>query len=87
MNGEDISTQLGTLSGVSGLLSIVTAILSILFIWVLLQEFKLDVFFRHPRSPKARMFQVVLAIVIGHALARFILDYWEWSVMLRNFVE
>ncbi|MNZ88077.1 hypothetical protein D3C78_1069590 [compost metagenome] len=74
-------------TGMTGLFSIIIVILSIIFVWVVLQEVKWETFFRFPRSPKARMFQVICAIIIGHLLAKFILEYWGYTVLLKSFVE
>ncbi|ALS26052.1 DUF1146 domain-containing protein [Paenibacillus cisolokensis] len=79
--------RIHTLTGMTGLLSIVVVLFSIVLAWTVLQELKLDVFMRRPKGPKARILQVMLAIVLGHAFASFILDYWHWSNMLRGFVE
>ncbi|MWC27229.1 DUF1146 family protein [Paenibacillus sp. MMS18-CY102] len=83
MNMEDIQLSYG----INGLLSIVVVILSILLAWFALQELKLETFFRNPRSPKARLLLLVLATVIGHSFATFILDYVQWTTMLKGFVE
>ncbi|MGO4110659.1 DUF1146 family protein [Paenibacillus sp. YAF4_2] len=80
---SDAQNATGTLA----LFSIVVNLFSIVFVWFILQEIKLDMFFKFPRSPKARMFQVILAVVIGHGFAGFILDYWNWTKLLRYFVE
>lgn len=69
--------------GLTGLFSIVITILSILLAWYLLQELKLDHWFKQPRSPRARVFIAVLAVIIGHLFARFILDYWSWTNVLK----
>ncbi|WP_229724936.1 DUF1146 family protein [Paenibacillus abyssi] len=71
----------------NGLMSIVVTLLSITFAWYVIQEIKLDAFVKRPRSRQARMLQVLLAIVLGHGFASFILDYLQWSSMLRWFVE
>jgi len=83
MNMEDIEMSYA----VNGLLSIVVVLFSIILAWTGLQELKLEAFLRHPRGPKARMLLVVLAVVIGHTFASFILDYFQWTKMLRGFVE
>ncbi|GFN32690.1 DUF1146 family protein [Paenibacillus xylaniclasticus] len=83
MNMEDIELNYA----VNGLLSIVVVLLSIILAWTVLQELKLDAFLRHPRAPKARLLLIVLAVVIGHSFASFILDYFEWTRMLSGFVE
>ncbi|WP_246070752.1 DUF1146 family protein [Paenibacillus kobensis] len=83
MNMEDVEISYAF----NGLLSIVVVLLSIILAWMALQELKLESFLKHPRGPKARMLLVVLAVVIGHSFASFILDYFEWTRMLRAFVE
>ncbi|QJC53814.1 DUF1146 domain-containing protein [Paenibacillus albicereus] len=69
--------------GLVGLFSIVITICSILLAWYLLQELKLDHWFKHPRSPRARVLIAVLAVILGHLFARFILDYWSWTNVLK----
>ncbi|MFF2481305.1 DUF1146 family protein [Paenibacillus sp. NPDC058071] len=87
METDQIWRNIAMTSGMTGLFSIVVTLLCIILVWYILQEIKLDVFFKFPRSPKARLFQVILAIVIGHGLASFVLDYWSWTVLLRGFIE
>ncbi|WP_028608280.1 DUF1146 family protein [Paenibacillus harenae] len=84
---NDLYQNVQNAAGFTGLFSIVTVILSIIFVWFVIQEVKWDTFFRFPRSPKARLFQVIAAIVIGHLLAKFILEYWGYTVLLKSFVE
>ncbi|XEC95337.1 DUF1146 family protein [Paenibacillus tarimensis] len=79
--------SIGTSIGINGLLSIVVTLLSMTFTWYVIQEVKLDVFVKRPRSPQAKMLQVLLTIVLGHGFARFILDYLQWASMLKWFVE
>ncbi len=86
VDGNTISGWQGS-SGMIGLFSIVVVILCIIFVWVVLQEVKWEALFRYPKSTKARMFQVIAAIIIGHLLAKFMLEYWGYTVLLRVFVE
>lgn len=86
-SSERMLSDLQSATATTGLFSIVVTLLSIVFVWYILQEVKLDVFFKFPRSPKARMLQMVIAVVLGHLFAGFILDYWNWSMMLKTFVE
>ncbi|MGU3471543.1 DUF1146 family protein [Paenibacillus sp. D51F] len=79
MNSNQVWSSLGW----NGLFSIVVTIGSILLAWYLLQELKLDTWFKQPRSPRARVLIAVLAVVVGHSFARFILDYWSWTSMLK----
>ncbi|MUT65058.1 DUF1146 family protein [Paenibacillus sp. NEAU-GSW1] len=87
MNTDQWANDIAMTTGVTGLFSIVVTLVSIVFVWFLLQEVKMDTFFKFPRNTKAKMLQVVIAVVLGHWFAKFILDYWSWSVMLRSFVE
>lgn len=73
--------------GVAGLFAIVVTLLCIILVWVLLQDVKWDRLFRFPRGAKSRMFQVIVAVIIGHLLAQFFLQYWDYTVMLKSLVE
>ncbi|WP_169084524.1 DUF1146 domain-containing protein [Paenibacillus sp. PL91] len=84
---NELYNDMQTYTGMTGLFSIVIVILSIIFVWFVLQEVKWETFFRFPRSPKARLFQVIVAIIMGHLLAKFILEYWGYTVLLKSFVE
>ncbi|MFD2117030.1 DUF1146 domain-containing protein [Paenibacillus yanchengensis] len=74
-------------SAVAGLFAITVNLLSIVFIWVLLQDFKWDRIFHRPRGVKSRMFQVVAAVIIGHLFSQFILQYWDYTSMLKGFLQ
>jgi len=70
--------------GWDGLFSIFITLGFIAVCWVVLQEVKWEQFFRHHRSPKARLAQLFLAIIAGRLLAAFVLDYWNWASSLRH---
>lgn len=72
-----------TTMGLNGLFAIFVALGCIALAWILLQEVKWDAFVRNPRSPRARMIQVVLAVIVGHLMSRFFLDYWEWAGAMK----
>ncbi|WP_168121434.1 DUF1146 domain-containing protein [Paenibacillus sp. HB172176] len=84
---NDVINNLGMASGMLGLFSLIAELLSIFFVWMLLQEVKWESFFRFPRNAKARMLQVVLSVAVGHMLAQFILQYWGYTLLLKGFVE
>lgn len=73
--------------GMEGIVSIAIIIVSIIFAWILLSEVAWEKLLKNARSPKARMLQVVIAIVIGYLFGNFILQYWGYSTMLQQFVE
>ncbi|MGF7049064.1 putative integral membrane protein (TIGR02327 family) [Paenibacillus sp. DS2015] len=69
--------------GVSGLVSIVVSLLCIALAWWALQNLKLDLFIRHPKGAQGRLLQLFIAIVLGHFVSSFILEYMTWSQMIR----
>jgi len=73
--------------GVQGIYSIVIVILSIMFVWSLLNQVRWDKILKEPLSPKSRMLRVVIAVIIGYTFASFLLEYWGYTIMLRFFTE
>lgn len=76
--------QLVANASVFSLINIFVELCSIALAWYALQELKLGSILKNPRSGQARLLQIMLAVVLGHAFARFILDYWGWSVSLKG---
>ncbi|AJY74554.1 DUF1146 domain-containing protein [Paenibacillus beijingensis] len=79
--------RIWTAAGLNGLFSIIIVIISILLAWYVLQEVKLETFVRNPKSPKARILLLLVAVVLGHLFAGFILDYWGWTSTLKLLAE
>ncbi|MCJ8012789.1 DUF1146 family protein [Paenibacillus sp. KQZ6P-2] len=69
--------------GVSGLISIIVSLICIGLSWWSLQNLKLDLFIRHPKSAQGKLLQLLLAIVLGHFVSKFLLDYLTWSQMIK----
>lgn len=70
-------------TGVYGILSMLISLGCIVLAWWALQNLKLDAIIRHPQSAQGKMLHVLLAIVLGHFVANFVLDYIGWSQLLR----
>jgi uncharacterized integral membrane protein (TIGR02327 family) len=66
-------------AGWNGLFSIFVTLGCVTIAWFVLHEVNFDKIVRHPRSPRARLLQLLIAIAIGHSAAQFILDYWSWA--------
>lgn len=77
---EDLSSAVNT----SGLVSIIVSLLCVVLSWWALQNLKLDLVIRYPKSPQGRLLHLLLAIVLGHFVAGFLLDYLSWSGQIRN---
>jgi len=69
----------------TGLLGIVLTIICIGLSWWAIQAFRFDLFTANPKGPQAKALQIILAVVLGYQLASFLLDYFGWTVNLRNF--
>jgi len=78
---------LATTASLYGLLRIVMELLSIVLAWYVMQDVRFDIFMRQPKGPRARILQVMLAVIIGHLFSNFIFSYWQWSSGLKGLVE
>lgn len=73
--------------GLQGLFSILVLLLSVWFAWTLLAVVKWDKLLNHPLSRKSIMLKIVIAVVLGHGFGTFILKYFDYSLLLKYFVE
>lgn len=69
--------------GISGLFNITVTILSIGLSWWCLQMVNFDVLLKNAKSGQAKVLQIILSVVLGHQLARFMIDYIDWSARLK----
>lgn len=80
----DVSDVLDYSMGMTSLLSITVALVCIGLSWWALQQFRFDLFLKQPKSAPAKMLQVLLSIALGYEIARFVLDYFNWSRLLTG---
>ncbi|HHY20459.1 MAG TPA: DUF1146 domain-containing protein [Bacilli bacterium] len=69
--------------GQQALLHIFVYICMLTLIWWALQAVKFDLFLKNPRGPRAITLMILLTIAIAHLVSSFLLDYLNWSTMLR----
>ncbi len=69
--------------GISGLFNISVTILSIGLAWWCLQMVNFDVLLKNAKSGQAKVLQIILSVVLGHQLGRFMIDYIDWSARLK----
>ncbi|KIL40627.1 membrane protein [Gordoniibacillus kamchatkensis] len=67
-----------------GLINIFVYLLFIALSWWALQQFRFDVLLRQPKSAQGKMLQIFLSIALGYELARFFLDYLQYSLGLQR---
>ncbi|RKN78847.1 DUF1146 family protein [Paenibacillus ginsengarvi] len=80
----DVADKMAYSMGMTGLLSILVALVCIAVSWWALQQFRFDLFLKQPKSPAAKMLQVLLSIALGYQVARFVLEYFNWSQLLKG---
>lgn len=81
--GQGMSNTVSEVVSVGGLVSIIVSLFCIWLSWWALQNLKLDLVIRNPKGAQGRLLHVLLAVVLGHFVAGFLLDYLTWSQMLR----
>ncbi|MEK4325819.1 DUF1146 family protein [Paenibacillus sp. FSL R7-0312] len=79
-----LSAELSSAIGSSSLISMVVSLVSVVLSWWALQNLKLDLVIRYPKSPQGRLLHLLLAIVLGHFVAGFLLDYLGWSGLIAR---
>ena len=70
--------------GLTGLFGILLSLLGITLAWWALQSFRFDLLVKEPQSPPAKMLMILLAVLLGHSFARFIMDYLSWAQLLSQ---
>lgn len=75
--------QVASSVGVNGLTAILVSLACVVLSWLALQNLKLDLFIRHPKSPQGKLLHLLLAIVLGRFVAAFFMDYWQYTQMLK----
>jgi len=73
-------------AAVSGLIYIIIVVVCIGFSWWGLQQVKFDLFLRKPKSPAGLLLQIFLSIALGSEIARFIVEYFNWSTLLKGMI-
>jgi uncharacterized integral membrane protein (TIGR02327 family) len=69
---------------ISSLIYICIVVICIGFSWWALQQFRFDLFLKQPKSSPAMALQILLSIALGSEVARFIIDYFNWSTLLKG---
>ncbi|RNB82059.1 DUF1146 domain-containing protein [Brevibacillus fluminis] len=68
----------------TGLLNIIVSIICIAASWWALQSFRFDLFVKKANSAQSKLLQILLSIVIGSGVARFLMEYLASSLLLRD---
>ncbi|MBP1906959.1 putative integral membrane protein (TIGR02327 family) [Paenibacillus turicensis] len=71
------------MAGISGLTAIIVSLICIGLSWWAMQNVKWELFIRHPQGAQGKLLQLLFAIIIGHFVAAFVIDYLSYTIMLR----
>lgn len=78
----DYMAEMNASMGLKGLINIWIVLTFIGFSWWALQGLKFDAAFKRPKSIQAKLLQIFLSIALGYQLARFVIDYLQWSTWI-----
>ena len=67
----------------TGAVSMALSLAGVVLAWIALQSIRWDVFVKNIKAPSFQLLLVLLALVLGHGFARFVMDYVQWSSLLR----
>ncbi|WP_232735681.1 DUF1146 family protein [Alteribacter populi] len=70
--------------GQQALVSIFVNLVVLVTVWWSLQTFKWDLFVNDADGPKAKALVILVAVAITHLVSSFLLNYFNWSTMLRH---
>lgn len=76
--------SIGFTFAMSGMIYILIVLVCIALSWWGLQQFRFDLFVKNPRSIQSKLLQIFLSLALGYQVARFFIDYFNWSAMLKG---
>ncbi|MNI98938.1 hypothetical protein D3C73_1578900 [compost metagenome] len=70
--------------GFTGITYIVITLICIALAWWGLQQLRLDIFLKNPRSTPGKVLLIFASIALGYQVASFLIAYFEWTGMLKG---
>lgn len=52
--------------------------------WWSLQQFRFDLFLKQPKGTPSKVLQILLSLALGSIVGRFLMDYFNWSSLLKD---
>ncbi|MDB5053329.1 MAG: hypothetical protein JWM44_1379 [Bacilli bacterium] len=68
----------------SSMLYIIIVLFCIGLAWIGVQQIRIDLFLKRPKSASGIILQIFVSIALGSEVARFIIDYFNWSSLLKG---
>lgn len=82
--GNDLANQVNQTLSTNSLISIVVSLICIAITWWSLRHLKLELVIQLTQKCSGKTAHLLIAIILGHAVAGFVIDYLSWTQMLRN---
>lgn len=70
--------------GLTAAINIILTLIGIAVSWWALQCVRIDLFLSDPKGARAKALMIIVSVVLGHGIARFLSDYAGWSQMLTQ---
>jgi uncharacterized integral membrane protein (TIGR02327 family) len=77
---EQVAAGVGWTAG----LNLILLLFGVLIAWYALQAVRWDVFVKNPKSRPAAVLRLLLAVLLGYQLMKFVSDYVSMSGMLKH---
>ncbi|WP_227013729.1 DUF1146 family protein [Paenibacillus psychroresistens] len=84
MDTSSASSALNQSIALDSLMNICIVVICIGLSWWGLQAIRFDLFLKRPKSSPAIFLQILLSIALGSEVARFIIEYFHWSSLLKG---
>jgi uncharacterized integral membrane protein (TIGR02327 family) len=70
--------------GQQSLFNILISLMVLTIVWWAVQSFKFDLFVKNPDGVKAKALVIIVTLALTHMVTSFLLNYLNWSTMLRH---
>jgi uncharacterized membrane protein YwzB len=80
----DTTRAINQSMALDSLLNICIVVICIGTAWWGLQQIRFDLFLKRPKSRQAIALQILLSIALGSEVARFIIEYYNWSTLIKG---
>lgn len=68
----------------NGLTYVLVLLVCIVLSWWGLQQLRLEVFLKNPKSTPAKILLIFLSVALGHQVTSFLYDYLQWTGVLTG---
>jgi len=63
---------------------ITVTLLCVALAWWGLQQLRLEIFLKNPKSPQSKLLLIMISLALGYEVASFLIAYFGWSGLLKG---